>query len=80
MPTPQQTFLIVLDQLLYAVDFIPAEAAAVLKPDGFEPELGLVSITLDVDVRRFVRVASIKEESVGPKPQHGWHQFHLAPA
>src|ERR1043166_3191840 len=58
IPTPQQIFPVVLVQFLYAFDLSPAEAAAGLKSHGIEPELCLVFIALDVNVRWCVRVAS----------------------
>src|ERR1044072_2262565 len=79
IPTPQQVFPVVLDQFLYAFYLSPAEAAASLQSHRIEPELGLVFIAFDVNVRRLVCVASIKEEPVRPKPQNsGMALFHSA--
>src|SRR5919108_557053 len=75
IPTPQQIFPILLNHSLYAVDLSPAEAAAVLQPHGVKPELGLVVVPFDVDVWRLVRVTSIKEEPVRPKPQNSRHRI-----
>jgi hypothetical protein len=61
------------DQSLYAINLGSAKATAVLQPHRVGPELGRIVVTLDVDVRRFVRVASVKEEPVRPLPENGRH-------
>jgi len=59
--------------LPYSINLVPAEAAALLKPNWGEPELGLVALTLYVDVRRLIAVVCIEEESVWPISQNGRH-------
>src|ERR1051325_8188302 len=40
IPTPQQVFAVLFDNVLYAVNLAPPEASARLEPHGVEPELG----------------------------------------
>jgi len=53
------------DQSLDTVKLCPLEAAAALKPDGVEPELGHSVLPLHMGMRWFVPVASIEEERDG---------------
>jgi cystathionine beta-lyase family protein involved in aluminum resistance len=52
------------------VDFLPAEAVAILQANRFKPEFGLTIVTLDMHVRRFIGVACIKEKSVRSAAQY----------
>jgi hypothetical protein len=51
----------------------PTEATALLKPNGVEPDLGPILLTLDVNVRRLLAVAGEEEEAVRPSAENGWH-------
>ncbi len=50
-----------------------AETAASLQPDGIDPELGDIVVTLHVYVERFIPISGIEEEPVGPEPKYGRH-------
>jgi hypothetical protein len=52
--------LVFLYKLLCAIDLIPVEPATILKPDGIEPELGFVVVTLDVNVGRLITILQRK--------------------
>jgi hypothetical protein len=48
------------DQALNPTHLNWPEAAAAVKADRAEPELGSVLVALDVNMRRFVRIARVK--------------------
>jgi len=64
-------------ELLYPIDLISVETPAILKPDGVKPEFGLIIVTLNVNVRRLVSIARVKEESIGTNSQYSWHYCPL---
>jgi hypothetical protein len=49
-----------------AINFVAVETAAALKPYRCEPELGLLVLTFDMNMRWFVAVVRIKEEWNSP--------------
>jgi hypothetical protein len=67
--------LILLNQLLNAVDFVAAEAAALLQPHRVEPEFRLVTLSLDVNMGWLIPVAGVKKESVRSNSQNSRHTF-----
>src|SRR5262249_55601872 len=73
IPTLQQLFLILLDQLADPIDLFTSETAAALEPDGVEPEFRFAVITFDVDVRRLAPIAGVEEE---PKRTHSEYSRH----
>jgi len=54
---------------------VAAKTAALSQPNWIKPEFGFVFLAFDVNMRRFVTIASIKEESIRPNSQHRWHAF-----
>jgi len=52
------------DKPLDSIQFASVETSTALKPDRVQPQLGSVVVTLNVNVRWFVAIASIEEESV----------------
>ncbi len=54
-------------------DLASRKAAAVLKPDGIEPDLGAISVALDVDVRRLDAITPEEKAAVGPDAKDGRH-------
>jgi len=61
-------------------EFGPTEAAALIEPNGVEPDFRAILIALDVNVRRFLAVAGEEEESIRPGTENGWHGFNLGAA
>jgi hypothetical protein len=57
--------LIFLSKLLYSIDLRPAESAAILQPNGIEPEFSFVLITFNMHMRRLITISGVKEESIG---------------
>ena len=66
-----------LDQALKPPNLNRPEAAAALESDRIEPELGGVLVTLDVNVRRLLRIAGVEVKALRPRPQHRWHRSTL---
>lgn len=56
-------------------DFAWSEAVTPLQADGIKPEFRFAVFTLDMDVCRFVSVARVEKESVGPASVYGRHPF-----
>lgn len=73
IPSPQEIFSIFLYKPLYLVDLTLAKPFAILKSNGVKPKFTFVPFALNVDVRRFISVARIKEESVRARNQDSWH-------
>jgi hypothetical protein len=65
IPTPQQTFSVFFDKPLYPTDFAPAETTAIVKSDRIQPEFSSILVAFNVDMRRFITVSRIEEESIG---------------
>jgi hypothetical protein len=57
-----------LDQSLNPIDLDATEAAASLKPNRYQPELGREPLTLDVHMWRLGLVAGVEEQPVGTLP------------
>ena len=49
------------------------KAAAVLKPDGIEPDLGAIGVALDVNVRRLSAITREEEAAVRPDAKDSRH-------
>ena len=79
IPAIQQVLLILYDELLDSVDLICSKAMTVLQPNRVEPELRLAVVPFDVQVRRLVSIARIKEESVGASSKYGRHYCIIPP-
>jgi hypothetical protein len=58
---------------LDSVDLDSRETAAALQSDRIEPEFGHIIVAFDMDVGRFVSIASVEEESVWANTQNGRH-------
>jgi hypothetical protein len=66
-----------LNQSLNPSNLNRLEAAAGLEANGAQPELRRVLISLDVNVRRLVRIARVEEETIRAGPQHRRHRYTL---
>lgn len=44
-----------------------------LQPDRVKPELRNFVLPLNMDMRRFISIASVEEKAVGTGPQYCWH-------
>lgn len=73
IPALDQLGFVFVDAPPDPVKLIPAESAAALKPDRIEPELRNAAISFDVNVRRFITIAGIKEEPLRAKTKNGRH-------
>lgn len=62
-----------LDDPANSAQLARAKAAAPLKTDGVEPELRRLGFGFHVDVRRFMSIARVEEESVWPGAKNGRH-------
>jgi hypothetical protein len=60
--------LILFYKLANPVELLTAEASTSLQPNGVEPELRHILITLDVYVRGLIAITGIEEEPVRPDP------------
>ena len=63
------------DQSFDTCNFRPAEAAAALQADWFQPELRLSVFPLDMHVGRFVSIRRVKEQPVWPRAKNGWQRI-----
>jgi hypothetical protein len=63
---------------LHASKLSHAEPAAVGQPHRFESKLRLVGLPFDMDMRRLMPVARVKEEPVRPFTMNSWHQTIVA--
>jgi hypothetical protein len=70
IPTPQQVFLVFLDEPLNPVDLSSAEPTTTLKPGGIDPKFGLVIVALNMDMGWLIAVTCVKEESVRANSQY----------
>jgi hypothetical protein len=77
MPTPQELLPVLFDETLDFDQFVTWETLASLQSDRIEPELRLVVVALDVNMRRLCIVTGIKEESVRARKAHAWHDILL---
>src|SRR5262249_38003925 len=77
IPAVRYLLPMLLDQLVDAVDFFPAEAATALEPDRVEPEFRLAVVSFDMDVRRLTPIAGIEEEPKWTHAEYGRHATML---
>src|SRR5260370_919649 len=75
MPAIHQLFLMVLNDLLDAVDLFAFESFALLQPRWCQPKLRRLFVVLNVYVWWFVAVASIKEEAIWPDAENRGHDL-----
>jgi hypothetical protein len=61
------------DDFVDSTEFCPSKATASLQPDRIEPELSDLVLTLDVNMLRFVSIASVEEQSVRAYPEYCRH-------
>jgi hypothetical protein len=73
IPHPEELRLIGANQFQNTRDLVPPEAAAFLEPYGSKPHLGVISLTLDVNVWWLTPVSSVKEEPVRSNAERCWH-------
>src|SRR6266540_3423191 len=77
IPAPQQRFSVLFNQSLNPSDLNRSKATAALEANRAQPELSAILISLDVNVRRLLRVARVKEDAVRAGPQHRRHRSTL---
>ncbi len=65
IPILKQLFAVLLYESFDSIDFSPAEAVTSGESRRTQPELCLAGISFDVDMRRFITVARVEEQSVG---------------
>src|SRR5260370_30342296 len=73
IPTPQQIFSTLLDELLNAIDFAAAKSATSVQSHRIEPELSNIILPLNMHMFRFVAIASVKVEPIRSNSQYGGH-------
>ena len=61
------------DETLDIAETGASQSATLLQPYRIQPELGHMTVTFNVHMRRLVAVSSIEEESVGAMPQDRRH-------
>ena len=66
-------FSILFHHFLNPIDLGSAETSTSLKPHGVEPELCLVLIPLDMDVRRLIPIPCEEKEPVRANSQYRGH-------
>jgi hypothetical protein len=66
-----------LDNRLDVVYLLPGKSVTSFQPNGFEPELSLRIIALDVDVCRLVAIPSVEKEPVWAISKDGRHRVIL---
>ncbi len=54
-------------------DLASRKPAALLEPDGIEPDLGTIGVAFDVDVRWLSPITREEETAVGPDAKDGRH-------
>jgi len=79
IPAPQQNGLVFTHHYDDTRKFAMRKAAAVLKPDGIQPDLGAIRIPLHVNVRGLSAVTGEKEASVWSDTKSGGHLSNLSP-
>jgi hypothetical protein len=65
--------LVFLDKSQEPTHFLSVKAAAVLEPHRIQPELRNPVLMFNMDVRRFIPVTGVEEETIGSFPEYGWH-------
>jgi hypothetical protein len=65
--------LVFLDKSQESANFLSIKAAAVLEPHRIQPELRNPVLMFNMDVRRFIPVTGVEEETMGSFPEYGWH-------
>ena len=75
IPRSQELRLVGADQFENTCQFVPPEAATLLKTDRTEPNLGAHFLSFHVNMRRFQPVAREEEEPVGSNAENGWHEL-----
>jgi hypothetical protein len=66
------------DDSLNSTHLRPIKSSALLQPDGIKPEFCHLILALDMNMRRFVSVTGVKEETVGTHSEYGGHLFFNA--
>jgi hypothetical protein len=66
----------VLNDFLEPIEFLAGEPPASIQANRIELELGLAVIMLDMNVRRFVPVARVREEAEWSLAKDGRHAGH----
>jgi len=66
-------FSILLNEGLHSINFLSAEASAILQPDWIKPEFSFFIITLNMNVGRFVAITGVKEKTIRAALQYSWH-------
>ena len=66
IPLIEQLCLVILDNVLYSVNFFPTESIAMVKPDRLQPKFCSIIVALNMNMGWFATIPSIKEKSVRP--------------
>ena len=56
------------------VKFVPRETSVFRQMHRVEPELGLVAVLADVDMRRLIAIGAEKAEAITIDSQDGWYR------
>jgi hypothetical protein len=57
---------VLFNQPLNPIEFNTTKPAALLQPHRVEPEFRVAPVALDMDVRRLIAVARVKEKTIRP--------------
>ena len=79
IPSVRQDLSAPLDNGLDQVDLFAGKPSTPLKPNGDEPEFRFAIVTFDMDVRRFISVTRIEEETTRSVSENGRHDFMIRP-
>lgn len=73
IPSPQQHYAVPVQHLLNSTDLAAGKSTAPLQPDRIEPELRNFILALNMNMRCFIPIACVEEDTVRTNPEYCRH-------